>query len=227
MDNLRLCISNEEFSKKILDTINNNEKFLVWKSFEDHRVLSKCLIDSVSFLDDDLFLNIVLDDEVKLEKVFYFYNEDSFILFKAELEDVDNKRIRVKVTDKKYLKENRKSKRVEFNTLQVKIELKTKPINKRDKGRTHQVLISNISDSGLGFIISRGQSLLFQEDLAMTLTKIEKIELPQGIEGKIIHVTLLENNSDESGNAQLMVGVKFNKSSELLKAVIDEVKKAA
>ena len=227
MNGLRLCASNQEFSQHLLDTINNGEKFIVWKSFDDHRALSNCELDSLSFVKDDLYINLLLEDEIAIEEIFYFYNEKSSILLKGEVDASEEKRLRIKVTDKKYLKEKRKFKRVEFNTLQIKIQITTKAKSKSDKNRNHEVMISNICEDGVAFLIPKSQSLIFQEDSTLSLNKIERMKLPEEIIGQIKHVTLLEQNQDESGNAQLMVGVRFNKPSKLLKAVIDEVKKSA
>lgn len=226
MNGLRLCASNHEFSQHLIDTINVGEKFIVWKSFEDHRALSNCVLDSLSFVKDDLYINLLLEDEISVEENFYFYNEKFLILFKGEVDASEEKRLRIKVTDKKYLKEKRKFKRVEFNTLQIKIQISTKTKSKNDNNRKHEVMISNISEDGVAFLIPRSQSLIFQEDSALILDKIEKIKLPEEIIGMIKHVTLMEQNQDGSGNSQFMVGVRFNKPSKLLKDVINEVRKS-
>jgi len=220
---MRLSTSDSEFSKALLATINEVQQFIIWKSFEDHRVLSKSSLEGLEQKKDEIFLNFSIDQDLsESDKIFYFYNETSLILFKAELIDLKSDKIKVKVLDKRYLAEKRSNKRIQFNNLVLKVEIKTKEA--KNKSRTHAVTISDISDSGVSFTIPKSQTLLFEKGKSVSLTKIEKIELPQGIDGSVVHSTRLESESSDSGNIEYMVGVKFEAPSALLKAVIDEVR---
>lgn len=227
-NNLRISTSNNEFAKELNNTIINKEEFLIWHSLEDHRILAKATVESVKFdKKQDLIASFKYDNELKDQKVYFLYNEKSEILFKAELVELTKDIIRLKVSDKKYLKEKRGSKRIEFNNIAVNIVIKTIENDKKKTKRLHEVTISDISERGVSFLIPRSQSLLFKVDSPVTLSKIEKIQLPKEIPGKIIHTTEMAQNIDTAGNARLMIGVKFDSASKLLGVVIDEVKKSS
>lgn len=229
-NNLRLSTSNNEFAKELLATMNNKEEFLIWHSLEDHRVLSKAFVSKVESNDShSLIVKFETDSDLSdnHQKFYFLYNEKSEILFKGEVVELTESVVALKVSEKKYLKERRDSKRIEFNNISVKIQIKTIESLKKNTKRIHEVTISDISENGVSFLIPRSQSLLFDVGSVVILSKIEKINLPKDIPGKAVHVTEMIHQLDEAGNARLMIGVKFDNPSKLLGLVIDEVKKSS
>lgn len=225
-NNLRISNSNNEFAKELLATMNNKEEFLIWHSLEDHRILAKSYVDSVKIEDDGSLITIFsYGGELKEQKFYFLYNDKSEILFKAEVLGLTNNKITLKISEKKYLKERRENNRIEFNNISVNIIIKTIENEKKNTKRLHEVTISDISESGVSFLVPRSQSLLFSVDNKVILSKIEKMKLPKDIPGRTVHITDLAQNKDSSGNSRLMVGVKFDIPSKLIGLVINEVKK--
>ena len=227
-NNLRLSTSNSEFAKELLATMNDTEEFLIWHSLEDHRILSKAFVSSVES-NDDITLIVKFETDKNLaennQKFYFLYNEKSEILFKGEVRELTDSSVSLKISEKKYLKERRCNNRIEFNNISVKIQIKTVESLKKETNRIHEVTISDISETGVSFLITRSQSLLFEIGSTVILSKIEKIKLPVDIDGKTVHVTEMIHQLDEAGNARVMIGVKFDKPSRLIGIVIDEVKK--
>lgn len=226
-NNMRLAYNNIEFVKELNLTIEYSDNFLVWQSLEDDRVLAKAIIDKVSLVEDMIKVDFNLDTALdkKEDSFIYFYCEAKDILFKGNVIDSDNKHMLIEVSDKKYLKEKRLNKRVEFNHLAINLEIKTLKNKKRSLYRSHKVSVSDISSTGMAFFVPQSQSLLFEKSAQVLLAKIENIQLPQEIIGNIVHTTVLKEKFDSNENIKIMIGVKFEKPSKLIKTVIDTLNK--
>lgn len=228
LPNMRKCENLSEFREKLKSIKREEEPFLVWASIENVRSLANAKVTSGLLRENNLIVSFKLDERLDdpIGKNLYFYCEKVHALFKGKVTRAGNKAIEVIVSGTPFLAEFRASPRFEFPNIQYFIEVSTYQ-EQKDNVRHHQVVLRNISPTGFAFTVSINRAQRFQKGNKIALTRIEKLDLPKTIVGKIAHVTVLESmvgdSTDPDFNRLIMVGAKFDIPSPIIGDVVSSL----
>lgn len=225
LPNLRKCKDLSEFIGHLKGERDNHSEFLIWKSIENVRELARAVIEDVRVVKNQNLIGARLSQPISIQsgEQLYFYQEASATLFKAFVTESNGRQIQLKISGWPFLAEKRDKPRFEFIDVQYFLEVQTYFQN-LDKLIKHQVVMRNISMNGLAFTITAGRAQKFQVGDKIFLNKVEKIEMPTPVAGKIAHVTPLKRAVSDGEVAefskQVLVGVAFDEPNLIIEKVL-------
>lgn len=183
------------------------------------------MVEKVGYANKQARIIVSLDREITLRRgeLLYFYHEQSATLFKAKVDLAGKNSLELLLAGWPFLSEQRGDTRFEFVDIQYFLEVATYHQN-QEQSKKHQVVLRNISVNGFAFSLSASRAQRFQVGDKITLRKIEKIEIPQPVEGRIMHVTPLGKalSKDESADftKTILIGAKFDEPNLVMSEVL-------
>lgn len=152
-------------------------------------------------------------DKLKKKLSYYIYDEKQGILFKGNWLRHEHHDAVLRADDNVFIREKRETQRLYFQYTKVFVDVKY-----GSKIDFHGVLLKDISEDGYGLLVTESMSKALLVGMELGITKLNSIDFPRPLNGKIVHRTILAQKDDPK-QTKVKVGVKFNKRSKLIELV--------
>lgn len=202
--------------KRIKSVLNNSKEssysFVIWQTINEKRQMTKGVITKTLYKNHQIFIELNFQESISFntEDYLYLFQEKLNLLFKGKISEKSERSCIVNLAPKIFLEENRIYERFEFSKLQIFVHLQLESQKKLS------MQLENISETGLCFSSHTNKQSLFKPQSKLLISGIESIQLPQSIKANIIHSTIMNENN----KMHLKVGIKFEKSSPIIKEVL-------
>jgi hypothetical protein len=210
-----------------LDALKNKEHyFIIWQNDQrGEKVIVEGSFDSYFEEKGRTYIQAKLDKNLSFIKdnpVFIFEKLQG-ILFKGRFEFCINNILKIMADDKVFLKEKRDKQRFYFSYTKVEAVFRTQH---PDSGAelTDTVRLNDITTDGLAFKLSSARAASMPIGSKVWLDIIHGLKLPTPIGGVIAHRSDDARVVKGKDNNLKLIGVKFDQTSELIGAVISQMK---
>jgi hypothetical protein len=216
-DSFRQAGAVSEFYSELETIIERCQDILIWQT-DDTGKRQKLKAKLVSYTGDDSQTLITMNAEnfesFKKKLSIYIYDELQGILFRGKFLRYNQNLFVIKTDDNVFLREKRDEDRLYFQYTKVLVD-----VLYGDKLNFRELLLKDISEDGYGLLVPQSMSNAFLEGMNLGIIKLNSIEFPRPLEGRIVHRTVIDKKDDPK-KTKVKLGVKFHKKSKLVQLVM-------
>lgn len=218
MESFRLAGSIDQFLNDLKSLKKTGSSVTLWQTINKRKEIVKAKYASHKQEKERTIVSFDLNKVFGFSQTqpIFIFEEKKGLLFKGEYEYCVNKKLKVIIDDKVFLKEKRRGERFSFHYSEVKLDLLF-PSGSPNK----DIKLKDVSSYGYSFLIAAMIAKSFKLGDEIGITSINGLKLPKAIPGKIIHLTGAKKTKEKN---QYKVGVAFNRKSKIFTEIIEQMR---
>ena len=216
-----------ESKQDVLDALSRNdasESLMLWQTRNEGRNIFWIRSWEIDHKNERLIIFYEADKTLKVNPEFPMYIKVPFreAILKSKVEISADNYVYLKIPSELFWREFREHPRLPFDPIQKKAEIRLHGEGvSPEKLKVYQVLIKDISQDGLGLVVSGINHKIFKKDLLIEIISLDGVIMMTPIIGHIVYCVKEKVNGSSKGDLH-KVGIKMLRpfQSDMLKKLI-------